>query len=151
MTKGMTWLTSLLKIPGKDGLWELGGVWNFFVNNKKEEKLSSKRSRRLLATPVGPVTEIFRKCSSFQKDDEKTASEDVHVTKGHFVVYVGENRTRYVIPISWLSHPKFQYLLQLAAEEYGFRHASGITIPCDEVIFLSLAASIGEGKKDNCL
>ncbi|KAK9670618.1 hypothetical protein RND81_13G213100 [Saponaria officinalis] len=116
----------------------------------QDEKLSSKRSRKLSSPHVGNVKEIFRRLSSFQKDEEKCL-EDVNVPKGHFVVYVGENRTRYVTPISWLSHPNFQYLLRLAEEEYGFRHSNGITIPCDEDVFRSLASTIGERRKDNCL
>ncbi|XP_049405183.1 auxin-responsive protein SAUR50-like [Solanum stenotomum] len=55
----------------------------------------------------------------------------------HFAVYVGENRTRYIVPISFLTHPLFQCLLQCAEEEFGFDHDMGITIPCEEVVFLA--------------
>ncbi|CAF1706590.1 unnamed protein product, partial [Brassica oleracea] len=57
------------------------------------------------------------------------------VPKGHFPVYVGPNRSRYIIPISWLEHSEFQTLLRLAEEEYGFDHNMGVIIPCDEVFF----------------
>ena len=60
------------------------------------------------------------------------------VPKGHFVVYVGENRVRYVVPISFLTRPEFQLLLQQAEEEFGFDHDMGLTIPCDEAVFQSL-------------
>ncbi|KAM7516148.1 hypothetical protein LguiA_005731 [Lonicera macranthoides] len=65
------------------------------------------------------------------------------VPKGHFVVYVGENRSRHIVPISWLNHPQFQSLLQRAEEEFGFNyHDMGLTIPCEEDDFLSLFSII---------
>ncbi|KAJ9172688.1 hypothetical protein P3X46_015900 [Hevea brasiliensis] len=74
-------------------------------------------------------------------DEQQGLPDDV--PKGHFAVYVGENRGRYIIPISWLDHPEFQSLLQRAEEEFGFKHEMGLTIPCEEVVFRSLTAMIG--------
>ncbi|OIT34251.1 auxin-induced protein x10a, partial [Nicotiana attenuata] len=79
---------------------------------------------------------VHRKCYSFGKNIENGLPHDV--PKGHFVVYMGENRSRYIISISWLTHPRFQSLLQRAEEEFGFSHDSRITIPCDEDDFYSL-------------
>ncbi|WZZ72734.1 hypothetical protein YC2023_084104 [Brassica napus] len=64
------------------------------------------------------------------------------VPKGHLVVYVGKTRVRYVLPISFLTRPEFQLLLQQAEEEFGFDHDLGLTIPCEEVAFDSLVASM---------
>ncbi|KAF5803897.1 putative small auxin-up RNA [Helianthus annuus] len=64
------------------------------------------------------------------------------VPKGHFVVYVGQNRSRYIIPISFLSRPEFQRLLQQAEDEYGFDHDMGLTIPCEEQVFESLTSML---------
>ncbi|KAG6774705.1 hypothetical protein POTOM_022071 [Populus tomentosa] len=50
----------------------------------------------------------------------------------------GENRSRYIVPISILSSPEFQTLLQQAEEEFGFDHDMGLTIPCEEVVFQSI-------------
>lgn len=61
------------------------------------------------------------------------------VPKGHFAVYVGETHKRFVIPISYLSHPLFQELLHWAEEEFGFEHPmGGLTIPCCEDYFRSI-------------
>ncbi|XP_057419318.1 auxin-responsive protein SAUR50 [Lotus japonicus] len=84
------------------------------------------------------IKQILRRCSSFGKkqgynNEEGHLPEDV--PKGHFPVYVGENRTRYIVPISWLGHPQFQSLLRKAEEEFGFNHDMGLTIPCDELDF----------------
>lgn len=58
--------------------------------------------------------------------------------KGHFVVYVGKEMTRFVLPINFLKNPLFKQLLDKAAEEYGFDHSSGLTLPCDEASFRAL-------------
>ncbi|KAD7479217.1 hypothetical protein E3N88_02353 [Mikania micrantha] len=65
------------------------------------------------------------------------------VPRGHFVVYVGETRSRYVVPISMLHHKDFQSLLQQAEEEFGFDHGMGLSIPCHEEDFLSLVSIMG--------
>ncbi|KAG2705871.1 hypothetical protein I3760_05G075800 [Carya illinoinensis] len=69
----------------------------------------------------------------------------VDVPKGHFAVYVGElsSKKRFVIPISYLNHPLFQDLLNLAEEEFGYDHPmGGLTIPCSEEYFICLTSSL---------
>ncbi|KAJ9145968.1 hypothetical protein P3X46_028292 [Hevea brasiliensis] len=58
--------------------------------------------------------------------------------KGHFVVYVGDEMKRFVVPTSYLHNPIFQRLLDKAAEEYGYDNQNGIILPCDESTFKSL-------------
>ncbi|XP_030442662.1 protein SMALL AUXIN UP-REGULATED RNA 10-like [Syzygium oleosum] len=67
-------------------------------------------------------------------------SAALDVPKGHFAVYVGENqKKRFVIPLSYLSLPSFLDLLSQAEEEFGFDHPmGGLTIPCNEEVFLNL-------------
>nr|ACU15218.1 unknown [Glycine max] len=105
--------------------------------------MAIKKSNKLPQADV--IKQIVRRCSSFGKkqrgyNEEGGLPEDV--PKGHFAVYVGENRTRYIVPISWLAHPQFQSLLQRAEEEFGFNHDMGLTIPCDEVVFEFLTSMI---------
>lgn len=66
------------------------------------------------------------------------------IPKGHLAVYVGEaQRRRFVVPVSYLSHPSFQKLLSQAEEEFGFHHPmGGLTIPCREEAFLNLTRSL---------
>ena len=89
------------------------------------------------------LKQILKRCSSLGKkngyDDD---GHPVDVPKGHFAVYVGENRRRYIVPISFLAHPEFQSLLRQAEEEFGYDHEMGLTIPCDEVVFRSLTSSL---------
>ncbi|KAL0734613.1 hypothetical protein Bca4012_010823 [Brassica carinata] len=58
-----------------------------------------------------------------------------HVPKGCVAIMVGhegneEGLHRFVVPLMFLSHPLFLSLLKEAEEEYGFKHAGPITIPC---------------------
>ncbi|KAF3794895.1 Auxin-induced protein X15 [Nymphaea thermarum] len=68
--------------------------------------------------------------------------EAAGVPKGHFAVYVGDSRKRFVIPTSYLNNPTFQALLRRAEEEFGFEHRSGLTIPCNEDAFQKLTAQM---------
>lgn len=106
--------------------------------------MALKKSNKLPQTAA--FKQIIKRCSSFGKkqggynNHEEGLPDDV--PKGHFAVYVGENRSRYIVPISWLTHPEFQSLLQRAEEEFGFNHDMGLTIPCEEVVFRSLTSLI---------
>ncbi|KAL2928331.1 Auxin-responsive protein SAUR15 [Bienertia sinuspersici] len=68
------------------------------------------------------------------------------VSKGHVPVYVGDQANkmkRYVVPLSYLSHPIFHDLLQRAEEESGFNHSMGaLTIPCSEELFFNLISEL---------
>ncbi|XP_057788572.1 auxin-responsive protein SAUR50-like [Salvia miltiorrhiza] len=103
--------------------------------------MGMKKQNKLAQTAV--LKQILKKCSSLGKrhgyDEEELP---VDVPKGHFAVYVGENRSRYIVPISFLAHPDFQRLLSRAEEEFGFDHEMGLTIPCEEVVFRSLTSML---------
>ncbi|GAA0160080.1 hypothetical protein Leryth_005291 [Lithospermum erythrorhizon] len=103
--------------------------------------MALRKSKKLSQTAM--IKQILKRCSSLAK---KQSYDDqglpLDVPKGHFVVYVGQNRTRYIVPISILTRPEFQNLLQRAEEEFGFDHDMGLTIPCEEVVFESLTSSL---------
>ncbi|MED6189127.1 Auxin-responsive protein saur50 [Stylosanthes scabra] len=98
--------------------------------------MALRKSTRLHQAPL--LKQILKRCSSLGKNKQ---GFDNDVPKGHFVVYVGENRSRYIVPISILRCPSFQTLLHQAEEEFGFDHEGGLTIPCDEDVFESLLTS----------
>ncbi|CAM8899289.1 unnamed protein product [Rhodiola kirilowii] len=105
--------------------------------------MAQKRSSRLSQSAV--IKQILKRCSSLGRKSSNYNDENglpLDVPKGHFVVYVGEKRSRYIVPISFLGHYEFQCLLRQAEEEFGFDHDMGLTIPCDEMVFLSLTSSI---------
>ncbi|WOH00672.1 hypothetical protein DCAR_0520045 [Daucus carota subsp. sativus] len=92
------------------------------------------------------LKQILKRCSGFGKksfvehctNNGEQLGFPLDVPKGHFVAYVGSNRRRYVVPISLLTRPVFQTLLQEAEEEFGFDYGMGIIIPCPEHVFQSL-------------
>ncbi|CAA0815629.1 SAUR-like auxin-responsive protein family [Striga hermonthica] len=103
--------------------------------------MAIKKSNKLTQTAI--LKQIVRRCSSLGK--RNGYDEDglpVDVPKGHFAVYVGQNRARYIVPISFLGRPEFQGLLRQAEEEFGFDHDMGLTIPCEEVDFLYLTSML---------
>ncbi|EPS67974.1 hypothetical protein M569_06800, partial [Genlisea aurea] len=83
------------------------------------------------------LKQMLRRCSSLGKR-QGVEAVPVDVPKGHFAMYVGvgERRRRCIVPISFLSHPEFQYLLKRAEEEFGFDHDMGLTIPCEDFHYL---------------
>ncbi|KAK1394909.1 Auxin-induced protein 15A [Heracleum sosnowskyi] len=104
--------------------------------------MAVRKSSKLPQTAV--LKQILKRCSSLGKKNgcNDVGGLPVDVPKGHFAVYVGENRSRYIVPISFLTHPEFQCLLQQAEEEFGFVHDMGLTIPCEEVVFESLTSML---------
>jgi len=69
------------------------------------------------------------------------------VPRGHFAVYVGEARARFVVPTAILKQPSFVALLESAEEEFGLDHhchPGGLTIPsCSERDFATLVRALG--------
>ncbi|KAI4346381.1 hypothetical protein L6164_007279 [Bauhinia variegata] len=67
-------------------------------------------------------------------------AKKIRTPKGHFVVYVGIEMRRFVVPMSYLKNPTFQRLLEKAADEHGFDNPDGIVLPCDASTFQGLIA-----------
>ncbi|CAL5378301.1 unnamed protein product [Camellia sinensis] len=105
--------------------------------------MAIRKSNKLPQTAV--LKQILKRCSSLTKKHGYENNDNglpLDVPKGHFAVYVGENKSRYIVPISFLSHPQFQCLLRRAEEEFGFDHDMGLTIPCEEAVFRSLTSML---------
>ncbi|KAF8094616.1 hypothetical protein N665_0359s0056 [Sinapis alba] len=75
-----------------------------------------------------------------------TSKKTVSAPKGFLAVYVGEDQVqkkRYLVPISYLSQPSFQALLNKSEEEFGFVHPmGGLTIPCPEDTFINVTSRL---------
>jgi len=72
----------------------------------------------------------------------------VGVPRGHFAVYVGEARARFVVPTAYLKQPSFVALLESAEEDYfgldHHCHPGGLAIPCcSERDFATLVRTLG--------
>ncbi|CAN1313778.1 Auxin-responsive protein SAUR20 [Linum perenne] len=96
--------------------------------------------------PGNLVKQILRRTGSgSSRSSSRSSSRFQDVPKGFLAVYVGETqKKRFVVPLSYLSHPSFQDLLSMAEEEFGFDHPmGGLTIPCSEETFTSITSSFG--------
>ncbi|GLJ24058.1 hypothetical protein SUGI_0458700 [Cryptomeria japonica] len=83
-------------------------------------------------------------------NEEKGKGIPSDVPKGHVPVYVGNDRSRFIIPATHLNHPLFRQLLDKAEEDLGFDHDMGLFIPCEESAFECLV-SLLDGRKSNRL
>ncbi|CAA6663193.1 unnamed protein product [Spirodela intermedia] len=88
--------------------------------------MALRKANKLSQTAM--LKQIVRRCSSLGRTGEQEEGLPLDVPKGHFAVYVGENRSRHIS------------LLRSAEEEFGFDHDMGITLPCEEVVFRSLTS-----------
>ncbi|KAL6640225.1 hypothetical protein ACP70R_015627 [Stipagrostis hirtigluma subsp. patula] len=94
---------------------------------------------------LGQATQLkkmLRRCSSGLGGGGEDDGLPGDVPRGHFAVYVGAGRSRYIVPVACLAAPGFQELLRRAEEEFGFAHGdAGITLPCDEATFHAVLAA----------
>ena len=110
------------------------------------------------------LKQILRRCSSlgrrqqqqqhseyeeeYNDEEEEASGLPSDVPRGHFAVYVGERRRRFVVPIALLDRPEFRSLLRRAEEEFGFAGAGAggiLVLPCEEVAFRSLTSALACG------
>ena len=85
----------------------------------------------------------FRLTGIIKRAATQTSPKGIDVPKGYLAVYVGDKMKRFVIPISYLSQPSFQDLLNQAEEQFGYDHPmGGITIPCSEDVFVDITSSL---------
>uniref|UniRef100_A0A5B7B0T1 Auxin-induced protein 15A-like n=1 Tax=Davidia involucrata TaxID=16924 RepID=A0A5B7B0T1_DAVIN len=78
------------------------------------------RSKANKLPQAATLKQILKRCSSLGKKHGYDDGLPVDVPKGHFAVYVGENRSRYIVPISFLDHPEFQCLYSLRRSGFSF-------------------------------
>ncbi|KAI6681051.1 hypothetical protein NL676_034932 [Syzygium grande] len=99
------------------------------------------------------ISFLKRTISSLSSDSEDGTNNKKHssgkgnvVPKGHLAVCIGEELERFVIPMYYLGHPAFGFLLQEAEEVFGFQQTGVLRIPCEVSVFQSVLAMV-EGKK----
>ncbi|KAI3678456.1 hypothetical protein L6452_37750 [Arctium lappa] len=68
-------------------------------------------------------------------DVEENLSAIATTPRGFLAVYVGDERRRFVVSTSCLSHPLFKILLAKAYEEFGYEQKNGLTVPCSVAAF----------------
>ncbi|PON82868.1 Small auxin-up RNA [Trema orientale] len=85
----------------------------------------------------------------FEEEDED-GSQTTKTPTGFLAVYVGEERQRFVVPTTFLSHPLFKMLLEKAYDEFGFQQRNGLVVPCSVSAFREVVSAVecSNGKFD---
>ncbi|KAE8098573.1 hypothetical protein FH972_016626 [Carpinus fangiana] len=78
----------------------------------------------------------------FGEEDHDHASLSSTTPVGFFALYVGEERQRFVVPTSFLSHPLIKMLLDKSYNEFGFEQNSGLVVPCSVSTFQERIAGV---------
>ncbi|KAF3441640.1 hypothetical protein FNV43_RR15555 [Rhamnella rubrinervis] len=74
----------------------------------------------------------------FEQDSPSSATTPT----GFFALYVGDERQRFVVPTSYLSHPLFKMLLDKAYDEFGFEQRNGLVVPCSVSTFQEVVNAV---------
>ncbi|KAM6571280.1 hypothetical protein CsatA_015360 [Cannabis sativa] len=114
-------LAKKVKIMGRSG----GG--------EKEGSSSSSSS----SSPFSLSSE-YHECLLREFEEE----EEDEIPTGFLAVYVGEERQRFVVPTTFLSHPLFKMLLEKAYEEFGFQQRNGLVVPCSVSSFRDVVNAV---------
>ncbi|XP_047966105.1 auxin-responsive protein SAUR50-like [Salvia hispanica] len=95
------------------------------------KKLGSmgKRSKKAKATANAALEDSHYECL-LRAGECGSHSPTTTTPTGTFVVYVGGERERFVVPTSHLSHPLMRILLEKAQSEFGFNQRNGLVVPC---------------------
>ncbi|KAL2536300.1 SAUR-like auxin-responsive protein family [Forsythia ovata] len=70
--------------------------------------------------------------AEFEEEMRESKNVPNDVKEGHFAVIAvdDDELKRFIVPLSYLTHPSFLRLLEQSAEEYGFDQDGALTIPC---------------------
>ncbi|XVE48773.1 hypothetical protein DITRI_Ditri01bG0029400 [Diplodiscus trichospermus] len=71
-------------------------------------------------------------------------SKSSTVDKGCFVIYTMD-KTRFVIPLAFLSNSIFCELFKMSEEEFGLPSDGPITLPCDSVVMNYIVSIVKRG------
>lgn len=97
-----------------------------------------------------PDDPSYQECLLKGFEEVKDQSPSSTTPTGFFALYVGEERQRYVVPTSYVSHPLFKMLLEKAYNEFGFGQRNGLVVPCSVSTFQEVVNAIecNNGKFD---
>ncbi|KAH7574866.1 hypothetical protein ACOSP7_005851 [Xanthoceras sorbifolium] len=103
------------------------------INSKRLVELARKWQKKAA---------VRRRRISFTKNGDGLNSSSVS-NKGHFVVYTTD-KTRFTVPLKYLSRSVFRELLRMSEEEFGLPINGPITLPCNST-FLKYVLSLFRG------
>ncbi|CAL5387391.1 unnamed protein product [Camellia sinensis] len=101
------------------------------------KKLAKKVKVRSNPNPSQKECLLQTKCDDHEEEGSSSPPQTASpgTPTGHFAVYAGEERRRFVVPTGFLSHPLFKMLLEKAYDEFGFEQRDGLVVPCSVAAF----------------
>ncbi|CAM8995602.1 unnamed protein product [Rhodiola kirilowii] len=108
---------------------------------KSFKKLSSKKTKTAVPDKKESNKYLLRDHRKGNEEDQEHGGGSSTPT-GYFAVYVGEERRRFVVRTSFLSHPLFKMLLEKASDEFGFQQSNGLVVPCSVSAFQEVINSV---------
>ncbi|XP_022133168.1 auxin-responsive protein SAUR15 [Momordica charantia] len=75
-------------------------------------------------------------------EDQESQSPSSSTPTGSFAIYVGDERQRFVVPTSFLSHPLFRMVLDKAYREFGFEQRNALVVPCSVSAFQEIVSAV---------
>lgn len=105
------------------------------------------RTTRSLTTSsmiMMPLNKLCRCRSGPDSDWAESDRKDI-APEGHFAVYVGADRARFLIKTESVNHPLFRKLLEEAEKEYGFDFVGPLTLPCEVSLFRGIIDTLNNG------
>ncbi|KAF8035110.1 hypothetical protein BT93_C1214 [Corymbia citriodora subsp. variegata] len=136
-------------------LWQLIKKWRNFANSSRTATTATatRPNRGSIHKSISFLKRTISSLSSEDDDDNDDSKKMRHsrgnssiVPKGYLAVSIGEELERFIIPMHYLDHPAFRFLLQEAEEEFGFQQTGVLRIPCDVPVFQNIVKTV-EGKK----
>ncbi|XP_031742714.1 auxin-induced protein 6B [Cucumis sativus] len=108
-----------------------------------------KLAKKVKAVRVGTETEhSHNECLLTDRfelpadHDSNSPSSPTSTPTGSFAIYVGEERQRFVVPTSFLSHPLFRMVLDKAYREFGFEQRNALVVPCSVSAFQEIVSAV---------
>ncbi|XP_055832566.1 protein SMALL AUXIN UP-REGULATED RNA 16-like [Solanum dulcamara] len=99
-----------------------------------EKKKNGIVNLRIIVKMLQKILLLGKKSHASKVDEfeNDTINMPEDVKEGHFAVVAMDNDElkRFIVPLSFLTHPSFLKLIEQAAEEFGFNHEGALTVPC---------------------
>nr|XP_004249437.1 auxin-responsive protein SAUR71-like [Solanum lycopersicum] len=104
--------------------------------------ISMKKLAKKAKAITSPTHEYFLIKDNKSNEEWSLANPNSTIPIGNLAIYVGEERERFIVPTSYLSHPLFTILLEKTYNEFGFDQTNGLVVPCSVNAFQEVVNAV---------
>lgn len=105
------------------------------------EFISMKKLAKKAKAITSPTHDYFL-IKDNKNEEWSLTNPNSSIPIGSLAIYVGEERARFIVPTSYLSHPLFKILLEKTYNEFGFGQTSGLVVPCSVNAFQEVVNAV---------